>query len=189
MIDRAHAHRMFARIAKDAGLRGEIRRGLRSGPATVLVGPLGALLPPQLTPYDERDWLDATALVVRFAAETSGDRRSLAAAAGAAARATGTRGEPNPGVLRRFTAVIAADREDLPARLPALLSMIGDAAETIDYVAVAADLGRWSFDDRGVQRRWAREFRAAAGMGLTDPESETNPDQAAADGSPSAPTK
>lgn len=161
MVNPGHAAAVFARLAGDPGMLGEVRRTLRAGPAAALLGPLGRLLPSDLSPRDERDWLDVAALVARVgAAPARGAGVHLAGIAGLRSRDPQVR----PGIERRFLAVVEAEREDLPNRLAGLVAVLGDAAGRIDWGALAADLGRWSLDGSPVQRAWARSYRAAAGI-------------------------
>lgn len=170
MINAGHAASVFARLAGDPGTLGEVRRTLRTGDASALLGPLGRLLPAEMTPCDERDWLDVAALVARVgAAPAPADGISIPRLAGERSRDPAVR----PGIERRLLTVVGAEREDLPARLAALVDVLGDAAKRTDWGALAADLGRWSLDGGPVQRRWARAYRAAAGVTPDDDQPDT----------------
>jgi CRISPR type I-E-associated protein CasB/Cse2 len=165
MVNPGHAAVVFARLTADPGTLGEVRRTLRAGDASALLGPLGRLLPPEMSRWDERDWLDVAALVARVgAAPAPGDGVPIPRLAGKRGRELATR----PGIERRFLAVVGAEREDLPTRLAALVDVLGDAAKLADWGALAADLGRWSLDGAPVQRRWAIAYRAAAGVAIDD---------------------
>ena len=70
-------------------------------------------------------------------------------------------GEENPGVERRFIALLDADSAAVPTHLRTLLALLKPANQPVDYVQLYRDIVSWEHPSREVQRRWAQEFWAA----------------------------
>ena len=62
------------------------------------------------------------------------------------------------GVERRFSALLAASREELAEHLRHAIGLLAAAKVEVDWLQLLDDLGWWHFEDRSVQRRWARAF-------------------------------
>jgi CRISPR system Cascade subunit CasB len=65
---------------------------------------------------------------------------------------------PQPGVERRFVALLAADREDVGEHLRGLVGLLRQHDVPINWLQLLRHLGAWDRPDRDVQRRWARSF-------------------------------
>jgi CRISPR type I-E-associated protein CasB/Cse2 len=70
-------------------------------------------------------------------------------------------GEENPGVERRFIALLDADSTAVPTHLRTLVTLLKPANQPVDYVQLYRDIVSWEHPSREVQRRWAQEFWAA----------------------------
>ncbi len=150
MIDAA-----FVRFAADPDAIATTRRLLlRDRVGAALVGPLGSLLPPELPPPLERDWMDAVAVFVWVGETARSGHRSLASLLGQAASDPEYRGDIESGLQLALT----APREDLPRHLRWLTRMLGDAATRISWGQIVIDLGRWDDHDDEVQKTWARDY-------------------------------
>jgi CRISPR system Cascade subunit CasB len=62
------------------------------------------------------------------------------------------------GVERRFTALLASHRDELPTHLRHSISLLRTHGVPADWARLLSDLSRWDHPDRIVQRRWARDF-------------------------------
>lgn len=62
------------------------------------------------------------------------------------------------GVERRFSALLAAAREELGDHLRHAISLLAADEVAVDWLQLLDDLGWWHLEDRPVQRRWARAF-------------------------------
>ena len=62
------------------------------------------------------------------------------------------------GVQRRFSALLAASREELGDHLRHAISLLAADEVAVDWLQLLDDLGWWHLEDRRVQRRWARAF-------------------------------
>src|SRR5207249_1473109 len=71
---------------------------------------------------------------------------------------SGRRAQPQPGIERRFVALLAADREDVGDHLRALMGLLRQHEVPVNWLELLRDLGNWDSADRDVQRRWARSF-------------------------------
>jgi len=61
-------------------------------------------------------------------------------------------------IERRFTALLAADAEDLPFYLRQAVSYLRSKEIPINWQQLFADLQAWGHPDRYVQKSWARAF-------------------------------
>ena len=59
---------------------------------------------------------------------------------------------------RRFTALLNSHQDDLPDRLRHAVSLLKSADVPVDWAWLLYDLRRWDWEDRRVQREWARAF-------------------------------
>lgn len=89
-------------------------------------------------------------------------------------------GDEDPGVERRFIALLDAGREQLPDHLRHLISLIKSrSAAPIDYAQLLDDLLDWDAGDRRVQKRWASQFwrsRVPEAEASTEANDETTSD-------------
>lgn len=69
-------------------------------------------------------------------------------------------GHEDPGVARRFGALLDSHRDELPVHLRQLVSLMKASGGTvpIDYVTLYHDLRNWDEADRRVQKKWAKGF-------------------------------
>ncbi len=160
MTDRALVNRVFRHIVDDRALLGETRRLLRSGTAAALVGPLGRLLPADVRPAEERDWLDGVVLLTRVGHMADGDLMPVARLLGFAARDR----KRAPGIDRRMGAALGAPRDDLPHHLATLVSLLGTDAQRIDWGVLVRDFGSWDYGENRVQYAWGHDYRWACGQ-------------------------
>lgn len=66
---------------------------------------------------------------------------------------------------RRFMALLACHRDALPEHLRRLMGLLRAAEIPVDWAQLLHDVQRWDWEDRPVQRAWARAFWAAAEPG------------------------
>jgi CRISPR system Cascade subunit CasB len=61
---------------------------------------------------------------------------------------------------KRFQALLASHRDELPDRLRRVIAMAKSRAEPVpvDYEALLRDLRNWNHPDHCVQERWARDY-------------------------------
>jgi CRISPR system Cascade subunit CasB len=142
---------------EDRGALAALRRGLGKPPGTVA----------EMAPYVEPafDGAPGEAYIVGSLFGLHPHHRR---AEGKARRGFGTdlrplRGNPgevDPGVERRFTALLDAHREAVPEHLRHLITLLRSrkAEAPIDYLQLFWDLRDWDDPDRQVQKRWASGF-------------------------------
>ena len=70
-------------------------------------------------------------------------------------------GEEDPGVERRFIALLDAPAEAVSTHLRYLVNLLKRTSQPVDYVQLYLDIVNWEHPSREVQRRWAQEFWAA----------------------------
>ncbi|HEY3398557.1 MAG TPA: type I-E CRISPR-associated protein Cse2/CasB [Armatimonadota bacterium] len=59
---------------------------------------------------------------------------------------------------KRFVALLNSRREDLPGHLRHAIALAGGQGLAVNWAQLLADLRAWDWEDRPVQRTWAREF-------------------------------
>jgi CRISPR system Cascade subunit CasB len=59
---------------------------------------------------------------------------------------------------RRVVALLNSHPDDLPVHLRHMVSLLRGQRVSIDWQVLLADLPRWGYDDRPVQRAWARSY-------------------------------
>jgi CRISPR system Cascade subunit CasB len=64
----------------------------------------------------------------------------------------------NTAIERRFTALLAAHPDDLPTYLRQAISFLRSQEVPVNWQQLFSDLKRWHYDNRPVQRDWARAF-------------------------------
>jgi CRISPR system Cascade subunit CasB len=84
------------------------------------------------------------------------------------ARMKGQSPERSAGVERRFVALLNASFAELDDHLRHAISLLKSADIPVDWLQLLDDLRRWEFDDRVVQRRWARSFWGESPPDSTD---------------------
>lgn len=62
---------------------------------------------------------------------------------------------------RRFTALLAAHPDDLATHLRQAVSFLRSKEVPVNWHRLFHDLQHWAYDDRPVQKQWARAFWAA----------------------------
>lgn len=94
-------------------------------------------------------------------------------------------GEDDPGIARRFIALLDSDRDALPEHLRHLLALLKArlADHPIDYIQLFWDLRDWDTPDRRVQKRWASGFwsRDQQTPGPADETGAASPDHPSAE--------
>lgn len=156
---------------EDRGALAALRRGLGKPPGAV----------PEMAPYVEPafDGAPDEAYIVAslFGLHPHHDRSERQARRGLGsdlrALRTSADGE-DPGAVRRFTALLDANREAVPEHLRHLVKLLrartGDAP--IDYLQLFYDLRDWDDTGHRVQKRWSSGFwgwEPAEGSGTNDP--------------------
>lgn len=158
-----HPARFLASLKKladeeERGALAALRRGLGKDPGAA----------PEMFPYvvpwvpaDARGWREhayylVAALFATHPADWIGDgttNHNLGASWAWLAREAG-----GDGPERRFIALLAADREDLPAHLRHAVSLLRTHDIPIDWTQLLRDLLAWDHESRYVQQSWARAF-------------------------------
>lgn len=110
-------------------------------------------LPRELKPWEEEDAYLVAAL---FALAPSRTGNSLATALRRVAHETGS-----SSIELRFTALLAASREDLPTHLRHAVTLTRGAGIDLDWAALFRDILRWGAPSGTTQKLWAREFWAS----------------------------
>ena len=142
---------------EDRGALAALRRGLGQPPGTV-----AAMYPyvvPRL-PTEARPWQEATYYLIGalYALHpTPGDDRNL----GEGYRRVASQEPAGEGISateRRFTALLATHRDDLPDRLRQAVSFLRSHEVPINWHQLFRDVSQWGNPSRRVQREWARAF-------------------------------
>ncbi|MHB1007514.1 MAG: type I-E CRISPR-associated protein Cse2/CasB [Chloroflexota bacterium] len=66
------------------------------------------------------------------------------------------------GVERRFQAMLNCHRDDLPAHLAHLVTLLKSKEVPVDWAQLLHDIRQWGREDRAVQRDWAGAFWAVS---------------------------
>lgn len=67
-------------------------------------------------------------------------------------------GGDNTAIERRFTALLAAHPDDLDSYLRQAISFLRSKEVPVNWQQLFSDLQRWHYENRTVQRDWARSF-------------------------------
>lgn len=67
-----------------------------------------------------------------------------------------------------FRSILGAEREDLDVHLRRAIVLLGGDGHSLDVASLVRDLGRWGYDGRPVQKRWAYHFWAESGPEFDD---------------------
>jgi len=137
-----------------------LRRGLGKPPGTA----------PEMHPYvapwlgsDTKPWQDDAYYVVAalFALHQKSWHRAADATRPTnlgASFAWLARETKSESIEKRFVALLNCHRDDLPAHLQHAVSLLKSKEVPIDWAQLLADVRRWGFETRGVQRKWAKAF-------------------------------
>lgn len=68
-----------------------------------------------------------------------------------------------------FRSILGAEREDLDVHMRRAIVLLGGDGHTLDVASLVRDLGKWGYDGRPVQKRWAYHFWAESGTEFDDP--------------------
>lgn len=169
----------------DRGTLAALRRGLGREPGSA----------PEMFPYvagwvgERRGWREQCLYLVAalFAAHPrpwpasedgggSAEERNL----GASFARARTRAKSPEALARRFTALLASDRRELPNRLRQAVSLLRAHDAPVDWYRLLRDLEQWGRDDRRVERAWARSFWRPAGPDGGSPAGNTGEGDTAA---------
>ena len=61
-------------------------------------------------------------------------------------------------IEKRFTALLNSDEEDLPNHLRQIISLLKSKEAPINWYLLLKDIKGWSYENRSVQRNWAKGF-------------------------------
>jgi CRISPR type I-E-associated protein CasB/Cse2 len=64
----------------------------------------------------------------------------------------------NPSVERRLVELLDTDRTELDVKLRHAVSLLAQHAIGIGWVQLGCDVLNWEAADRGIQKKWARDF-------------------------------
>ncbi len=84
--------------------------------------------------------------------------------------------DPPPNVEKRFKALLASDRDELPDALRQAVTLLKSKAVPVNWFQLAQDVQSWQFDDgrEHVRKRWARSFWNADSPKVGDTQPITN---------------
>lgn len=77
---------------------------------------------------------------------------------GSLGRAFGRLRSQSDSIEKRFQLVLACQEEDLFGHLIQIVSLLKSSSIPLDYARLLRDLTRTPWDERELQRRWARDF-------------------------------
>jgi len=147
-------------VREDRGALAALRRGLGQPPGTVAdtyryVVPW---LPADAKPWHEAVYYQIGALFAYH--PTQGGTGNMG---DHFARTRGPQGD-DTAIERRFTALLAAHPDDLSTYLRQAISYLRSKEVPVNWHRLFRDLQRWGYENRPVQREWARAFwrRAAS---------------------------
>lgn len=141
-------------LREDRGALAALRRGLGQPPGTVasMYRYVVPWLPDEAGPKQEDAYYLLAALYGSHpAAGGTGNMGNHFA------RTLDLRGD-NTAIERRFTALLAAHRDDLPTYLRQAISFLRSEEVPVNWHQLFYDLRRWHYENRNVQRAWARAF-------------------------------
>lgn len=138
----------------ERGALADLRRGLGQAPGTApaMYPYVVPYLPSTIGRHDEEIYYLIAAL---FAYHDKPGGRGNMGDHFAATRAL--KGE-STAIERRFTALLTAHPEDLPFYLRQAISYLKSNDVPVNWNQLFYDLRRWGYDDRRVQKQWARSF-------------------------------
>ena len=141
-------------LRDNRGALAALRRGLGQPPGTVadMYRYVVPWLPGEAKPWREAAYYQVAALFAYHPAAggvgNMGDHF---------ARAREPQGD-DTAIERRFTALLAAHRDDLDSYLRQAISFLRSKEVPVSWHRLFFDLQRWGYDGRPVQQEWARAF-------------------------------
>jgi CRISPR system Cascade subunit CasB len=168
VCDRFAAHLRRLQADDDRAALAKLRRGLGKEPGTVME--MHGLVQPWLPPGLERSQEDACYLIASLFAShpEPGGRGSLGAAFARLKKESDS-------VEKRFVALLNSDEDDLPSHLRHAVSLLASGGVPLEWAWLLYDVQHWGHPDRFVQRRWSRDFWAAAPSSGEDEAGNTTP--------------
>ncbi len=138
----------------DRGALADLRRGLGQPPGTApsMYPYVVRYLPSDVSRREEHAYYLVGALFAYH------DKKGGQGNMGAHFAATRDSNSDNTAVERRFTALLAAHPDDLPFYLRQAVSYLKSKDQPIDWDQLFYDLRYWHYNDRRVQKQWARSF-------------------------------
>lgn len=143
-------------LREDRGALAALRRGLGQPPGTApaMFPYVERYLPAEVKPWQEHAYYLIAALFA-YHPEPGGH--------GNVGHHFADVRRKNPGgddtaLERRFTALLAAHRDDLPFYLRQAVSFLKSKEVPINWSQLFRDIQRWGYESRSVQKRWARAF-------------------------------
>jgi CRISPR type I-E-associated protein CasB/Cse2 len=130
-------------------------------------------LPPRMTPQLGRLLDDALMVASLAAFGRPAVAPTTSASASSGRRSFGTDCRPlratRPTAAEAlFRSILGAEREDLDVHLRRAIVLLGGDGHLLDVASLVRDLGRWGYDARPVQKRWAYDFWAQSGTEFDD---------------------
>ncbi len=116
---------------------------------------LGGALPAGLPEWKLEDYVLVAGLSAMHR-DWADDDRSLGNSLRRLRHALSDAGEGSLDLL--FTALLNAEREELPVRLRHVITRLAAKEIAIDYARLLEDLGGWQHPRRFVQRKWAHDY-------------------------------
>jgi len=141
-------------LREDRGALAALRRGLGQPPGTVadMYRYVVPWLPEDARPWQEEIYYLVAALFAYHPA--SGGRGNMGHHFALARLAQGD----DTAIDRRFTALLAAHPDDLPDYLRQAVGFLRSKEVPVNWQQLFHDLPRWGYQDRPIQRAWARAF-------------------------------
>jgi CRISPR system Cascade subunit CasB len=151
----------------ERGALADLRRGLGQAPGTspAMYPYVIRFLPQRISRHEENIYYLIAALFAYHA--QPGGRGNM----GDHFAATRDPGGENTAIERRFTALLAAHPEDLPFYLRQAISYLKSKDVPVNWNRLFHDLRRWGYDDRRVQKQWARSYWGRVSQEPVDAES------------------
>lgn len=141
-------------LREDRGALAALRRGLGQTPGTVasMYPYVVPRLPANIGPRQEALYYLIAALFAYHPAE--GGTGNM----GSHFIRTRKPDEDSIALERRFTALMAAHYDDLPTYLRQAISFLRSKEVPVNWNQLFYDLRRWNYENRPVQKEWARAF-------------------------------
>jgi CRISPR system Cascade subunit CasB len=146
-----------------------LRRGLgrETGTVTEMYRYIGRYLPADAGPWQEDAYFLVGALFAMHPrhSQEGGSHNNL----GASFRLLRQKEGSSESIEKRFVALLDASGDTLEHHLRHGISLMRAGEVAVNYLQLLTDIQGWSWDDRAVQRRWARAYwtNAAASVSTT----------------------
>ncbi len=150
-------------LRDDRGALAALRRGLGQPPGTV--ADMYRYVVPWL-PEDAKPWREAAYYQIAALFAFHPAAGGLGNMGNHFARARDPQGD-DIAIERRFTALLAAHRDDLDGYLRQAISFLRSKEVPVNWHQLFYDLQRWGYDGRPVQQEWARAFWGRARQAQT----------------------